>query len=336
MMRTLLPALLLSFYSLTGHATKLFVSEHLLNDSLPEIAIEGRSACPGEAFELEFALNNFVDIEGMQFTLSWEPSVLMVDPDDRFIDVHFSNMLFNLSPEKGQLEVTWFGDPLSMDDGEIFLKLNFEAVGSAGDQATFAFMDDPTPTEFTQRKAGIATLVEAVVDGAIVLVSAPVIADVAITDAAPSQDNGAINISVDTGTPPYRYIWSNGAETEDISGLAPGDYQCTITDSRDCQSITETFTVGLLSSLGQVEGLNEFSLSPNPVSEQLLLQVDFDMPQPFSFRLHDVAGKGFGQWSFNASSQTRIPVDLSHLPAGLYIAELRTASGLAVRKLLVQ
>ncbi len=45
---------------------------------------------------------------------------------------------------------------------------------------------------------------------------------------------GSINAIVFQGTPPYTYSWSNGATTEDISGLSAGDYTLTVTDSHDC------------------------------------------------------------------------------------------------------
>lgn len=56
----------------------------------------------------------------------------------------------------------------------------------------------------------------------------------------PSGNNGAIYISTSGGIAPYTYAWSNGATTEDISGLTSGNYTLTVTDSVSC---TNNFVV---------------------------------------------------------------------------------------------
>lgn len=53
------------------------------------------------------------------------------------------------------------------------------------------------------------------------------------TDAAGGA-NGAVNLTPSGGTAPYSYAWSNGATTQDISGLNPGTYAVTLTDANGC------------------------------------------------------------------------------------------------------
>ncbi len=56
-------------------------------------------------------------------------------------------------------------------------------------------------------------------------------------------NDGAIDAIVTGGpTTPYTYSWSNGAVTEDISGLIAGDYTLTIIDGNNC-TLDETFSV---------------------------------------------------------------------------------------------
>lgn len=55
--------------------------------------------------------------------------------------------------------------------------------------------------------------------------------------------DGAIDITVSGGNPPYTFFWSNGAMTEDVSGLSAGSYNVLIEDLDGC-TVRDTFNVG--------------------------------------------------------------------------------------------
>lgn len=64
------------------------------------------------------------------------------------------------------------------------------------------------------------------------------------TDALACDDanTGAINVIVTGGTLPLTYSWSNGASTEDLSNIPPGEYTITVTDANNCE-ISDTFII---------------------------------------------------------------------------------------------
>lgn len=54
------------------------------------------------------------------------------------------------------------------------------------------------------------------------------------TNATCLQNNGAVTGFVNGGTAPYTFLWSNGATTQNITGVAAGQYNVQITDANGC------------------------------------------------------------------------------------------------------
>ena len=75
--------------------------------------------------------------------------------------------------------------------------------------------------------------------------------------------DGSIQLNVSGGTPPYTYLWNNGATTSGLVGVASGNYAVTVTDQNLCtigQSIRVTEPAPLI-SLGETQRI--FPSSPS-------------------------------------------------------------------------
>lgn len=57
------------------------------------------------------------------------------------------------------------------------------------------------------------------------------------------HSNGAIQLTVFGGTPPYQFQWSNGKNTQNIESLPEGEYAVTVTDARGCSYFLENLVV---------------------------------------------------------------------------------------------
>lgn len=56
-----------------------------------------------------------------------------------------------------------------------------------------------------------------------------------VTHTTCNQSNGAVSVNVTGGQTPYTFSWSNSASTQNISNIAAGTYNVTVTDANGCQ-----------------------------------------------------------------------------------------------------
>jgi Secretion system C-terminal sorting domain/PKD-like domain len=155
---------------------------------------------------------------------------------------------------------------------------------------------------------------------------APPVVTFAVSHTTNGQNNGAVEVDIFSGTPPYTYVWVyNGAvisNEEDIANLAPGLYTLTVTGSNGC---THSVTVQVNGSTVGVQDLSEeqsWSVSPNPASSLVqLLWKGTTLPPETTIACYDVSGKLIYQRSI-AAGQTATPIDCSLFPQGVYVLEI--------------
>jgi len=123
-----------------------------------------------------------------------------------------------------------------------------------------------------------------------------------------NSQTGSINLTVNGGTGPFQYLWSNNATTEDLSNLAAGTYTVIATDSNGCTSmISETLT------------------SPPPIVLGLQ-STDPKCAGESSGAIDLTASGGTGNLTFTWSTNSSLE-DLNNLPSGTYSVLTTDANG---------
>ena len=120
--------------------------------------------------------------------------------------------------------------------------------------------------------------------------------------------DGQINATVNGGTPPYTYIWSNGAPTEDIVNLAASSYTITVTDANSCIDTSTAILTQPPTLLTLTADTTNILCNGASTGEIALTVIDGSVPYTYS-------------WSNGSFSE-----DVSNLTAGTYMVSVTDAN----------
>ena len=155
-----------------------------------------------------------------------------------------------------------------------------------------------------------------------------------LNESAPNAQDGAIDLSIAGGNPPLVFLWSNGATTEDVSGLTSGTYTVTVTDAEGCTEAIST-TVSTTSGIEESALFQQFHLSPNPSNGLATLSLKMRHSAALRVEIRDWAGRLIWENPTLESDALNLPIDLTQSPAGMYSIIVWVENHAFVRKMTV-
>lgn len=168
-----------------------------------------------------------------------------------------------------------------------------------------------------------ATITDAL--GGIAIVNAVVPSTQPITGTV-SAVGANLNAYGTGGTPPYTYLWSNGATGQFNNNVnTTGVYQVTITDANGCTT-SKTYDFANPTGIADSKDMNAaLKVFPNPSNgaTALNVEVSLDTKVRAIVRLVNMHGQVVNESmnEFNAGSNL-MAIDIANLPAGIYALQL--------------
>ncbi len=150
--------------------------------------------------------------------------------------------------------------------------------------------------------------------------------------------DGVIDLTTTGGTMPYTYAWSDGASTEDRSGLAVGNYTVTVTDALGCSLVVGPISVAMPVGTESIDGLSLFNVFPNPTSDAVQVDLAFESGKDISIQIVNTLGQIIYSIERDEVMQSRFEINTQSFAEGIYFVRLisKENNRQAVEKLAVK
>ncbi len=162
-----------------------------------------------------------------------------------------------------------------------------------------------------------------------------------ITDANEGQDNGAINVDINGGTPPYSFAWFNDnneliSTEEDLENVSSGNYQLEVEDDNGCEFTLVATVDSILTTTHFAWTENDIRLFPNPTSGIVFIEFSKFVSGPIKLTVSDVLGRETTSRIFEKTENGQVVLNLNGSSTGLYFLQIDAMGGRAVMRFVVQ
>jgi len=164
------------------------------------------------------------------------------------------------------------------------------------------------------------------VSGYITVNSSPTLSFEVTPESAAGAQDGAIELTITGGTPPYTINWSNLQHTALITGLSSGTYYVEVIDANDCSTIDNVF-LSVFSGI-QTSLLQDVVIYPNPVTDELVIE--------FTGNTNDVSFEiinTLGQSVYNGVLIDKTVINTATFAQGVYLIKLDNGDMVEFRKM---
>jgi len=261
-----------------------------------DISIGNISGDQGDIVCVPINVNNFNDILGFQFSMNWDPTVLMFNRTDNFGLPGLSASQFGTQgTNNGQLTFAWIDNSsqgVTLLDGSTVFDVCFEVIGAGGSSSSITIDNTPTPIGITSVGGGS---VDSNPIGGTFSVNQVVMTCPAVNPGIPQfnqiscngSNDGSILLNPSGGDGVFNYTWSDPSigNTGSPTGLAAGTYSVTITScgGQQISSNLPAITITEPSAINVVTQIQDANCEPNGI---INLQVSGGQT-PYTYRWND-------------------------------------------------
>ena len=185
-----------------------------------------------EMIRIPVSASNFNSMAAIEGSVRWDGATLRFMGVDGYNMEGLSDDNFAL-PENSENTLTfnWINAAIggtTLEEGHVLFYLNFESLGSIGEQAVVEFLDEPL--ELFAVNSNLQEVEVEPIHSDVAIVEPILINTTIVNNDCFGSSQGRISLSITGGTGNFNYEWDNGTFGPLLEDLDAGIYNCTVTD----------------------------------------------------------------------------------------------------------